>query len=229
MSEEEALIAAVCAAPDDDLPRLVYADYLEEHDRPERAEFIRVQCELARLDPLKCWHPEGSTSDCPQCGALRRRERELWANGVRGAFVGVPGGWIVAVTGEAPGGWDRLAEFRRGFVEEVNCPAADWIANADAIRKTQPVRKVRLTRGFTDRAQLAEVMERAARNGFCFPNPVPHVTGAMDVFGWAYPGVEFELVPEPNFIRVGFRDIRVGFRDGRLRAGGQEVTPPDLT
>jgi uncharacterized protein (TIGR02996 family) len=45
-----ALIAAIRAAPDDDAPRLVYADWLDEHGQPERAEFIRVQCELARRD-----------------------------------------------------------------------------------------------------------------------------------------------------------------------------------
>jgi uncharacterized protein (TIGR02996 family) len=35
--------------PDDDAPRLVLADYLEEHGHPERGELIRRQCEAARL------------------------------------------------------------------------------------------------------------------------------------------------------------------------------------
>lgn len=48
MSDLDALLAAVLAAPADDLPRLVVADWLEEHGEPERAEFIRVQCELDR-------------------------------------------------------------------------------------------------------------------------------------------------------------------------------------
>jgi uncharacterized protein (TIGR02996 family) len=47
-ADERALLNAVIAAPDDDLPRLVYADWLEEHGREERAELIRVQCNLAR-------------------------------------------------------------------------------------------------------------------------------------------------------------------------------------
>jgi uncharacterized protein (TIGR02996 family) len=49
MSTEPALLAAVCAAPDDDLPRLVYADWCDENGRPERGEFIRTQIELAKL------------------------------------------------------------------------------------------------------------------------------------------------------------------------------------
>lgn len=57
MTEEAALLAAIVAAPDEDTPRLAYADWLDEN-RPDRrpspaegpsarAEFIRVQCRLA--------------------------------------------------------------------------------------------------------------------------------------------------------------------------------------
>ena len=41
------LFAAVLEAPDDDAPRLAYADWLEEHGNP-LGEFIRAQCELAK-------------------------------------------------------------------------------------------------------------------------------------------------------------------------------------
>ena len=43
-----AFIHSIREAPDDDAPRLVYADWLEDNGDPQRAEFIRVQCELAR-------------------------------------------------------------------------------------------------------------------------------------------------------------------------------------
>jgi uncharacterized protein (TIGR02996 family) len=51
MTEREALFATICASPDDDTPRLVLADWLEENGDPERAEFIRVQIALARGKP----------------------------------------------------------------------------------------------------------------------------------------------------------------------------------
>jgi uncharacterized protein (TIGR02996 family) len=44
-SDGDALFRAVCESPADDTPRLVYADWLDEHGQPERAEFIRLQCE----------------------------------------------------------------------------------------------------------------------------------------------------------------------------------------
>jgi uncharacterized protein (TIGR02996 family) len=45
--DEQAFLAAVLADPQDDAPRLIYADWLDEQGRCEQAEFIRVQMELA--------------------------------------------------------------------------------------------------------------------------------------------------------------------------------------
>jgi uncharacterized protein (TIGR02996 family) len=47
--EDTNLVNAIVADPNDDAVRLVYADWLEEHDQPDRAEFIRGQIQLARL------------------------------------------------------------------------------------------------------------------------------------------------------------------------------------
>ena len=56
MVDEKALLRAICDAPSDDAPRLVYADLLDETGGPAeagRAEFIRTQIRLAGspLDP----------------------------------------------------------------------------------------------------------------------------------------------------------------------------------
>lgn len=48
-SERDALLAAICANPEDDTPRLVFADWLDENGSAKWAELIRVECELARL------------------------------------------------------------------------------------------------------------------------------------------------------------------------------------
>ena len=66
MDERQAIFAAILAEPDEDLPRLIYADWLDEHDMPVRAEFIRVQVALAR-------EPEYT----PRFYELRFREREI--------------------------------------------------------------------------------------------------------------------------------------------------------
>jgi uncharacterized protein (TIGR02996 family) len=48
MLEREPFLKAIFAAPDDDLPRLVFADWLDEHGETAWAELIRVQCETCR-------------------------------------------------------------------------------------------------------------------------------------------------------------------------------------
>src|SRR5262245_21506431 len=47
--DDSDFMRSIIESPDDDAPRLVYADWLEEHGQTDRSAFIRVQCELARL------------------------------------------------------------------------------------------------------------------------------------------------------------------------------------
>ena len=53
MTERDAFLQAILEKPDDDAPRLIFADWLEEYGEPERADLIRVQCELALLQKKK--------------------------------------------------------------------------------------------------------------------------------------------------------------------------------
>src|SRR4051794_24556462 len=92
----DTLLAAVAAEPEDDAPRLVMADWADENDDPLRAEFIRAQIEVQRLDFYTA-----------RSAALRRRVEELhkehgeqW---VKDDGLGEP----------------RFAVFRRGFVERI--------------------------------------------------------------------------------------------------------------
>jgi uncharacterized protein (TIGR02996 family) len=74
------LIAAIQAAPDDDAPRLVYADLLMERGDP-RGELILLQCRLRRdpgtnsaptLEELIRAHPEWTTVPHARNALLRR-------------------------------------------------------------------------------------------------------------------------------------------------------------
>ena len=53
MNDGAALIKAIITNPDEDTPRLVYADWLEENGQALRAEFIRLQIKLAATDPAQ--------------------------------------------------------------------------------------------------------------------------------------------------------------------------------
>lgn len=68
MSDADALLRAIVRHPDDDTPRLVYADWLQENGRGEEAEFLRAQCRLAAGGPTD-----------PEYAELSLREDELRA------------------------------------------------------------------------------------------------------------------------------------------------------
>ncbi len=140
--ETVAFLRAVAESDADDAPRLVFADWLEEHGRGARAEFIRIQCELHR--------PEGVTARCGQTASrqdrlckdptcrwcvLRRRERQLFRRHKAEWFAA-----YVAAAGPA-----SLPVVRRGFVEGLGVPARQFLAHARAVFREQPVRYVRLT------------------------------------------------------------------------------------
>jgi uncharacterized protein (TIGR02996 family) len=175
--QRAAFMQAILADPEADGPRLIFADRLEEEGDP-LGEFVRVQCELARLPaPLEvdwvngrcsvCGEEETLSSHyhCTVCGdltsgmgcgkeacrrqqerlaALRRREAELltdenWLRWAGPALLSASMyDWC-----NLDGPWDW--EFRRGFVEHVTFPCADWLAHGPAVVRAQPVTKVTLS------------------------------------------------------------------------------------
>lgn len=95
-SDGETLFRAVCASPADDTPRLVYADWLEEHGDPARAEFIRLQCEAWAIGPVV---PD-ATAARVRASLLCKQHGDAW----HGELPAVPG--VI---------WSDL--FIRGFVD----------------------------------------------------------------------------------------------------------------
>src|SRR4051812_2844446 len=95
MPNARPFLEAVRDSPDDDAPRLVFADWLEEQGESARAEFLRVQCELARLSTFAARYPE-----------LHLRQLELLARH-EADWIGAWAGRLVR--------W----EFRRGLLHAV--------------------------------------------------------------------------------------------------------------
>jgi uncharacterized protein (TIGR02996 family) len=141
------LLRAIAAAPDDDAPRLVYADWLEQQGDP-RGELIVVQCALAALEAEAAGlgevysSPTGWTGPREGSGghpvvrarrdALEAREKELLA--------AHRGRWM-AELGLAP----AEGTFRRGFVEEVILGRSRLLAVHDTLASAAaPIRGLRL-------------------------------------------------------------------------------------
>jgi uncharacterized protein (TIGR02996 family) len=132
--QEADFIERILAHPDDEVARLAYADWLLEFgggEAAERAEFIQVQCELAR------WSGEFASWDhwaeaARKLRTLRQREQALiqkhraaWARDVLPLV--------------------NALEFRRGFVEHITLTAPLFLRRADRIFRLAPVQAVRLT------------------------------------------------------------------------------------
>jgi uncharacterized protein (TIGR02996 family) len=143
MPDDPAFIRMIAAAPDDDAPRLVYADYLEETGDPAkmaRAEFIRVQVEKARLVPdtsrwSELWHRDTTLLDWAR---EWRRELPVIEQVEYGGFV-------------------------RGFIDQILVSTAALRRHFPLLLNLLPIRIVTLgnvdVRSFRKIAQTSEFMQ----------------------------------------------------------------------
>lgn len=147
MNTGELLLDAIREFPDDDTIRMAYADHLDEIGNAARAEFIRVQVELAFLIL------PSSSSDDTRRTELRRRERELLNDDNRESWFSIPG-LGVQLEGDGntlfwwvqPSGPRIKASVRRGFIDALlECTWEDWLAHGDAILAAETVQEVTLT------------------------------------------------------------------------------------
>jgi uncharacterized protein (TIGR02996 family) len=125
MTDEQALLKAIADQPDEDTPRLAFADWLDEsgtESNVARAEFIRIQVELA------------TPTDPEREKELRRREAELWQphrHTWKAAIPDVPGiNWR---------GYDR------GFLTAIDAEQMDtFVKHAEELFSAAPVQSVRI-------------------------------------------------------------------------------------
>jgi uncharacterized protein (TIGR02996 family) len=120
MTPDDAFLADIIQSPDDDGPRLIYADWLDDHGQADRADFIRVQIELARL-------PQGD----PRMPGLKARERALLKEHEQEWL-----GSLVQLTQDCV--------FRRGLVEAISIRADTFLLHGEDLLRAAPVREARL-------------------------------------------------------------------------------------
>jgi uncharacterized protein (TIGR02996 family) len=145
MTEHDAFLAAICDNPDDDGPRLMYADWLEEHGDAAPSEFIRTQIEMAKLDV-----------DDPHRSPLEQRACELMEEH--------PPDWLGSLR-ELP---VRRRRWRRGFIDTVEMGPAEFLATADRLFAAAPVQTLRLFRAnAADIRKVAASPHLARLRGLC--------------------------------------------------------------
>jgi len=121
--EEFGFIRAVVEDPDNDTPRLLYADWLDEQGDPAasaRAEFIRIQCQLARD------HTRHRLLE-----KHRQREREL--------LRAYQARWVAEV---AHTNLVSTCRFHRGFLTGIGLPAHQFFTLAPRLFRLAPIQQL---------------------------------------------------------------------------------------
>jgi uncharacterized protein (TIGR02996 family) len=204
MTDHPGFLAEILEHPDDDTPRLIYTDWLDENGQPERAAFIRLQCELAVIEAA------------PSVMEVRRHDTILQ----------------LSINFIIEYGIDKLApywktphlhllanggSFRRGFIEVIDGKAEDVIPHLDAWRKLTPLRKVKLTTG-PRLNYLANVFGGKTYAYFVddpmqvqleAPISTARVVTVEKLLNARFPGIEFEL---PVFGDEQYQETHAGYR-----------------
>lgn len=136
-ADRAAFLRAICENPADDVSRLVYADWLEEHGEQSLALFIRESVAAERSRPALIGFPTGrgpSFYRWPEGGWH-------WCH----PDYAPPGAPTVTIPNPCPAA--RLF-VSRGFVELVELPAAAYRDFAGLLFAEQPITHVSITDKF---------------------------------------------------------------------------------
>jgi uncharacterized protein (TIGR02996 family) len=183
---ESAFLQAICEAPEDDGPRLMYADWLEERAAPgdaERAEYIRISCERwDRLDNR--WADAlAGMSDCARRQWLATRSKELLrgcAPNARGVRIARSALWAGDLLNSLFGAqwW-----YYRGFVAVIRLSSAAFFKHAGVLFAQHPIQEVELS----DQQPLAEYLHTSHEWYFGRRATVPHSLSARLKKHWPRP------------------------------------------
>lgn len=155
---EPALIEAIRRSPEDDLVRLVFADWLEERGEP-LAAFIRLQCEMNHrggptslredVQRWQAWNCHWSDLDLSVLGPefIRQSERSLitkygpaprLSESEQSLLNLHELTWVGPLLGRL-NHWTERRLFRRGFVEHLEVTADEWLQSAADILNWCPI------------------------------------------------------------------------------------------
>jgi uncharacterized protein (TIGR02996 family) len=137
MAEHPGLMQAIIDAPDDDAPRLIYADWLDDQGEALRAEFIRLHCRWGQLleehrDPYRVISSE----------ELRQEHRDCLLAPL--VSLGLSP-WMYASSYPVRG---CRFHFRRGLVEEIEVNGEEMLTRlgkcVEQVFERTPLRRLQL-------------------------------------------------------------------------------------
>jgi uncharacterized protein (TIGR02996 family) len=141
VNEYNAMLRAICAEPDEDTPRLVLADLMQESGEEHLAEFIRAQVAYASETRKTYRKPIAKRiTQLLRGSVLLRRYPWInkWLDDFKFGFSASGWGYSVVPI-------DQHVYFSRGFVSAITLPRAAFMQHARAIFSANPVTRVVLS------------------------------------------------------------------------------------
>jgi uncharacterized protein (TIGR02996 family) len=187
MTDRDALLAAICASPDEDTPRLAFADFLDEEGGKEnatRAEYIRAAVRLAREER---W-------------SVPWRELKQKTEGFEEKYVQLAGKkrlpWVAHLKGRVAS-WD----FERGFVGHITVYSKRFLSEGEKYFAQDPIRSVK----FVKLSAKSGSVPPAA----LFASPILKRCARLSLDGSGLTDRELELLADSPHLR-GLRSLSLG-------------------
>lgn len=191
--EAEALLNAIYDHPDDDTPRLVYADWLQEHGQENYAQFIRLQCAAARE---QLWSAEANRL-WEEIGRVWNRLYYEWLPAMQAYWPGQQTDNLDAV------------HFHRGFLSPKLLITTALLAFVEQVWDWLPTREVNATLttsgaalerlAIDPRMRRVRRVETATQIGHAF-NDLPEDPAALNSF-----------LRSPHLCNLNHLDLSIGW------------------
>lgn len=208
-TSHDALYRAICAEPDEDTPRLAFADLLEEDGDNLRAAFIRAQIAVARV---------------PEYDPLHISTRQFEPD--------VLNGWGMAHTlPRVPGGcaWNAF-EFRRGFPWKLGVLSLPtFVESGEAVFEAAPIQAlsvdVRNIAALTDWPHLARIRRLEFSHAQFETMPCALLGYSPHAIGLTELACEYASITETGLEVLARSDLFPRLQSLELRAN---IIPADL-
>lgn len=206
-STREAFLSDICATPEDDIPRLIFADWLDDNGEEERAHYIREQV-AGRVCKVTTARFREWFSPWLDVGRFKLNHQ----NGATSAFAPGPAGsgtQIVIPT-------SKLI-VRRGFPQVVRCILGTWLAcGKGMIARGWPLQRVNIT----DRKAFLNSWWLQTDDNYVSRVPVP-IFSLLEIA----PLQSTLTGPIPSRKYSSETDARIALSDACLRWAGVTVAP----
>lgn len=142
---ERGLLDHILEEPEDDFPRLVYADWLQDNGQPERGAFIHAHIAWERSGPKTALNTRKK----------RQSRTRMWQN-LQDLYMTCPPPpgfthvhdyghpYRLSALHSASCGWNFFLEMGRGFVQRVSCRLLDWMKFGKVLT-WHPIEKIEAT------------------------------------------------------------------------------------